>query len=214
MKIPKIIHKIWVGDKPAPMKWINTWIEKHKSWEHILWDNEKVFGRTWINQKHIDYYVKKKLWHGVADIIRYEILYEYGGIVSGADSICKNPIDELFDNEFELFTPVSDFGQFIENPESLKGISASPLYASTKGHKFVKKMIDGITKMKRVSTPYKSVGNRYTKNMIMKHKPKIKLFPAYYLVPTSKNGMRYKGKGKIYAEHEWGATFNTYHKGV
>ena len=87
MKIPKIIHKIWVGDKPAPMKWINTWVEKHPDWEHILWDNDKVYSRKWINEKHIGQYTEEGLWHGVADIIRYEILYEYGGIVSGEDSI-------------------------------------------------------------------------------------------------------------------------------
>ena len=158
MKIPKIIHKIWVGDKPAPMKWINTWVEKHPDWEHILWDNDKVYSRKWINEKHIGQYTEEGLWHGVADIIRYEILYEYGGIVSGADSICINPIDELFDNDYELFVPVDDWGQFIENPTSIEEIRVSPLYASTKGHQFVKKMIEGITKMERVGTPYKSVG--------------------------------------------------------
>lgn len=214
MKIPKIIHKIWVGDKPAPMKWIDTWKDKHPSWEHVLWDNEMVYSRKWINQKHIDYYTKEKIWHGVADIVRYEILYEYGGIVSGADSVCINPIDELFDNDYELFTPVSDFGQFIESPTTVKGISVSPIYASVKGHDFLKKMIDGIKIKKSVGVPYKSVGNRYSKEMILKHKPNIKLFPAYYLVPTFKDGTRYTGNGKIYAEHYWGATFDVYDKGV
>ncbi len=214
MKIPKIIHKIWVGDKPAPTRWINTWVEKHPDWEHILWDNDKVYSRKWINEKHIGQYTEEGLWHGVADIIRYEILYEYGGIVSGADSICINPIDELFDNDYELFVPVDDWGQFIENPTSIEEIRVSPLYASTKGHQFVKKMIEGITKMERVGTPYKSVGNRYTKKMILKYKPRIKLLPAYHLVPTYKDGTRYKGNGKIYAEHKWGSTFHNYDKGV
>jgi len=213
MKIPKIIHKIWVGDKPAPMKWINTWKDKHPSWEHILWDNDKVYSRDWINQEHIGEYTEKGIWHGVADIIRYEILYEYGGIVSGADSVCLEPIDELFDNDYELFTPVSD-KKFSDNPMLSEDIDTSPIYASVKGYEFIKKMIDGIGEIKELKAPYRSVGNHYTKHMLLKHKPNIKLLPAYHLVPTFKDGTRYTGNGKIYAEHYWGATFDIYDNGV
>ncbi|HNX82400.1 MAG TPA: hypothetical protein PKL77_09670, partial [Candidatus Omnitrophota bacterium] len=75
VSIPKIIHQLWIGDKPAPEKWLKTWKEKHPGWEYRFWDNDAVYGRRWINQKHIDYYTERKQWHGVADVCTYEILH-------------------------------------------------------------------------------------------------------------------------------------------
>ena len=30
IKIPKIIHQLWIGPKPAPTVFMNTWKEKHE----------------------------------------------------------------------------------------------------------------------------------------------------------------------------------------
>lgn len=43
------------------------------------------------------------MWHGIADIVRYEILFEFGGIMQNLNSKCIEPIDDLFDNDYELF---------------------------------------------------------------------------------------------------------------
>ena len=29
IKIPKIIHQLWIGQKPAPTVFMNTWKKKH-----------------------------------------------------------------------------------------------------------------------------------------------------------------------------------------
>ena len=34
-------------------------------------------------------------WNGKADILRWEILYKYGGVFVDADSICIEPFDKL-----------------------------------------------------------------------------------------------------------------------
>ena len=38
MSIPKIIHQLWIGPKPAPTKLMNTWKEKHEKlgYEYIF----------------------------------------------------------------------------------------------------------------------------------------------------------------------------------
>ena len=43
--------------------------------------------------------------NGQADIIRWEILYEYGGFFQDADSICVEPIDNDMLNVFILVLP-------------------------------------------------------------------------------------------------------------
>ena len=35
--IPKIIHQIWIGPRPAPEKLMATWKEKNPSFEYIRW---------------------------------------------------------------------------------------------------------------------------------------------------------------------------------
>ena len=36
MSIPKIIHQLWIGPKPAPINLMNTWKEKHPDFEYIF----------------------------------------------------------------------------------------------------------------------------------------------------------------------------------
>ena len=44
-KIPKIIHQIWIGDKPAPTKFMDTWRDKNPDFEYIRWNEEEFIKR-------------------------------------------------------------------------------------------------------------------------------------------------------------------------
>ena len=39
-KIPKIIHQLWIGNKPAPTNMMNTWKEKNPEFEYIFWNED------------------------------------------------------------------------------------------------------------------------------------------------------------------------------
>ena len=134
MKIPKIIHQIWVGDKPAPKKWLKTWQDIHYDWKYILWDNENIKRLKLRNQEQFDFYWKQKRWHGVADILRYEILFQFGGIMPGADSECKRRVDKLFNDEkYDCYAVVNDCGKFQDEPDlTFKDANISPLYGCVK----------------------------------------------------------------------------------
>jgi len=196
-KIPKILHHLWVGPKPAPMEWINTWREKHPDWEHILWDNDKVFGRKWRNQRLIDEYKKQECWHGVADVARYEILYEMGGLHPGADTICKHNTEELWADGFELYA-------VYENEEVRPGL-ITPLYASVPGHWFVDELIKGLEK-KEATEPWLTTGNKYMQEMVAGYMPPMMILPSYRFNPRHYTGVTYQGTGKVYAEQQWGTT--------
>ena len=86
-KIPKIFHQIWLGQSPPAVKraWINNnhkKLLKEGGWTIMLW------GSDTLNSTHFPKtykYIKKaismnKPWAMVADIMRYEILYKYGGV--------------------------------------------------------------------------------------------------------------------------------------
>ncbi len=210
LTIPKIMHTIWVGEKPAPMKWINTWKEKHPDWTHIFHDNESIFGRTWRNQRLIDVYRERKNWPGVADLARYEILFEMGGAMHGADFICNQPIDELFTD------PAYDCYTLYENEIAAPGL-ISPLFACTKGNAFANTLIEGLKDVEP-GEPWKTTGNLYMQKQIERDMPAtLKIWPSYTFLPVHWSGETYKGDGKVYGTHEWGSTFvkqNKYSEGV
>lgn len=94
-RIPKIIHQIWVGGKPLPAfykKLSESWKKMHPDWHYILWTDEDVKKMKLDNQ---DLYNKAKLGSEKANILRYQILREYGGVYVDMDFECVKPLDIL-----------------------------------------------------------------------------------------------------------------------
>lgn len=96
--IPKRIHQVWIGPYPPPWKWIDSFrrdfVSAFPGWEYFLWRPEDIAGLDLINR---DLYDKEQYLAGKADILRYEILYRFGGIYIDADAQWLNgkPLDEL-----------------------------------------------------------------------------------------------------------------------
>lgn len=92
IEIPKIIHQIWLGDKPKPeyyKRFRDTWLIKNPDFEYILWDDGKVKDLKLINQK---------LYNSISnpgaksDVLRYELLYIFGGIYVDTDFECLKSV--------------------------------------------------------------------------------------------------------------------------
>lgn len=194
--IPKILHRIWVGPHKRPTEWMDTWKEKHPDWEFKTWDNDSVKG--FIKQKEIDDCINKGLYHGAADIIRYEVLYKYGGVIAPADSICLHPIDELLEIEEDAFCC---YQHEIKRPGLL-----SPHLGTTKGNKLMAELIDRIPK--DIGTPWIQTGNKLLTDVVEELNYPIKIYPSHYFIPIYNDGS--KQEGKAYAEHLWGTTRNIY----
>lgn len=196
MKIPRLIHVVWIGSEPAPTKWINTWADKNPDWEFHYWDNDRVFGREWQNQEMIDFYLEKtkedsfKLasggtmhherakyfqWHVIADIIRYEILYEYGGYMPGADSECLRSINDKFGDE-AIYTVNTGhlYAHLYENEfqayrkRRFAPENASPILASVPKHPFLEKCIEELPK-REWGEAVDTTGNVFMGEMIRKY---------------------------------------------
>lgn len=210
LTIPRIYHTFWVGSRPAPMEWINSWKEKNPEWEHKLWGNEEIFGRTWRNQELVDFYREREIWAGVADVVRLEILLENGGFAAGADSICLEPVDELFtDPAFDAYTSYEN--------EVVTGELMSPLLACTQGNKLARALIMMLTvkwennRDKVGLVPWKTTGNLFMMHAVKALEyPRLKIFPSHYLLPEHHSGVKYQGTDKVYAHHMWGTGKNAY----
>jgi mannosyltransferase OCH1-like enzyme len=96
--IPKIIHQIWIGPNPPPWEWINTFrrdfTSQHPDWEYHLWRDEAIQKLEFTNKQ---LYAQEEQWSAKADILRYELLYKYGGIYIDADSrwLNQKPLNDL-----------------------------------------------------------------------------------------------------------------------
>lgn len=108
-KIPKIIHQIWIGNQKIPKKlqtYQKTWIKHHADWEYKFWDNERVNQYNFANENLKFLFFKKSLTLGErVDILRYDILYKYGGIYADMDCLCLKSFD-IFVHSYDFFAGI------------------------------------------------------------------------------------------------------------
>ncbi|WP_195155533.1 glycosyltransferase [Candidatus Protochlamydia phocaeensis] len=105
-KIPKVIHLVWLGAPPNEevFRVRDSWIKHHPEqagWQVKLWTNEDV--GAIIEQKRREFPAVGKAWDVAtkwaekADIARYCILHEHGGLYADSDLPCYGPVDDLHD---------------------------------------------------------------------------------------------------------------------
>lgn len=128
LRIPKIFHRIWVGDKPLPEEFIkfgDTWQEHHPDWHMALWTSPKQ-----IVSRNLDCVPMARNASQLSDIMRYEILYAFGGIYLDTDFICQKNVEALLSD--------ASFVGAGEKPDML----SAGFIAAVPEHRIVKKAID------------------------------------------------------------------------
>lgn len=92
--IPKIIHQIWLGSPlPENLKILQkTWQQKHPDWEYHLWTDKDI---EKIGLEKIELYKKTKNFGAKSDILRYELLYKFGGLYVDTDFECLKSFSGL-----------------------------------------------------------------------------------------------------------------------
>ena len=79
--IPRTLHVIWVGDESKrPDNCIATWRQHNPGWTVRVWGNAELGSYGWVNSRHMHAMAAREL-NGVADLMRWEILYNEGGFV-------------------------------------------------------------------------------------------------------------------------------------
>jgi hypothetical protein len=202
--IPKIIHQIWIGPKKMPEKYMDTWRDKNPEWTYMRWTDETIkehYPKGFINQKHID---SIEEWAGKADIMRYEILHDFGGFYADADSICTNSLDDHF-LEHDCFAG-------FENEQARGNLIANGYIGATEKCKLMKFLIDGIKRKSTVSfketgeMAWQTVGPLYFTKRIIELRYPISIYPSFVFIPEHYTGIKYTGSGKSYSHQLWGST--------
>jgi mannosyltransferase OCH1-like enzyme len=207
--IPKIIHQLWIGPKGAPTKFMDSWRDKHPEYEYIRW-SESVIKERGLHLSCTDKINDMEEINGKADIIRWEILYHYGGIFLDADSICIEPLNEI----------ITDCKAFAiwENEQCRQGLVAPGAMGFPPKHPLVRACIEWIQQndvnVKRTGKrAWKTVGPGLLTQMYQTGKyPDMTILPSYYFLPQHYSGLEYRGHARIFSHQEWGSTKNHYDK--
>jgi mannosyltransferase OCH1-like enzyme len=200
---PRLLHHIWVGPKAPPRQWMDTWPKLHPKWRYVVWNDDTVFRRKWRNQRLVNAYADQQEWRGVADVIRYEILHEHGGVMPGADSECLKPVDELLEGEGITAWAV------YEHEVAAPGL-ITPVYAAKPCALFLEAMIRKVGEAS-AGEPWKCVGNLLMQS-VYESRPwfDVKVWPSWMFNPEHYSGAKHEGPEQPYARQHWGSTKGSY----
>ena len=93
MRIPRVIHRVWLGDKEMPDEYVRfgrSWAEHHPDWEMRLWTDREL-----PPLEHPAALERCRNFGEASDVLRYEILKRFGGVYVDTDVECLRPIDDL-----------------------------------------------------------------------------------------------------------------------
>jgi mannosyltransferase OCH1-like enzyme len=206
-QIPKIIHQLWIGDKPAPTRMMDTWRDMNPEFEYIRWSEAE------FKKREMKFICKKRIQemdeiNGKADIQRWEILYKYGGVFIDADSYCVSPIDD------QLMKTKAFAGW--EHEQLRPGLVATGTMGFPPNHALVSAAINWIMAncvdpKKIKAAAWQSVGpGLLTRMLNTKIYKDVHIFPSYYFLPIHCTGHVYNKHGQVYAYQEWGSTKKSY----
>lgn len=209
--IPRIIHQIWIGNLPCPTKMMETWRNHHPDFEYKLWTDEDIHTET-----HESWVCKNQMrlcpeLCGIADIMRLEILWKYGGIFIDADSVCIEPLNDFIMNR-------SGFAVF-ENETIRPELIANGVIGFCKEHPLVGDMIQEIksgildSQIPRMQS-WKVLGPGLITRFLNTGKySDVSVFPSYYFFPEHHTKIPiYDGHKKIYAHQWWGTSNQSYNE--
>lgn len=130
--IPKIIHQIWLGgDLPDEYKrFTESWHKFNPSWQYKLWTAWDVPS---LNMEKKDLFDKATNYGPKGDIMRHEILRQYGGLYVDTDFECIRSFDDL--SWLDFFCGISTDAKLILH---------CALVACVPNHPIINKCIDDL----------------------------------------------------------------------
>jgi Glycosyltransferase sugar-binding region containing DXD motif len=94
LRIPRTIHRIWLGDEPMPAeheRFGESFLAHHRGWKMRLWTDAD------LAELEIDEPERRhaRSPSELSNLVRYEILARFGGIYVDTDVECRRPLTTL-----------------------------------------------------------------------------------------------------------------------
>lgn len=226
IKIPQVVHFIWIGPKPFPkesVKNVLSWIKFNPDCIFKFWtDRERAdlpdkLKINFINQEDFNFFEKEyeesENYGQKSDLLRYEILYREGGIYVDHDVECFQSFFPLV-NRFHFFcglepphVPIGDSMITVCN-NLIGSIACHPILEKTilrikHDWEPLKKLYGGDTPDKKIKRVFYSTflpfSESVSQNVFSENDINIVLPPSYFNSIGSNKG--------IFAHHEYASTW-------
>lgn len=144
--IPKLIHWIWLGRKKLPTEFLPKWQAEFNDWLQVIWDEEKI--RTYLGETITKDMAEQALTYAeMSDILRLEILRQYGGVYLDCDV-------ELVKGEPDIFDALQDIEcGFVHHRKQLL---SNWIIVSVPRHAFIIRLLEQIKSGQRHINRYDS----------------------------------------------------------
>lgn len=226
-RIPKAVHLIWLGPRPFPresVENIRTWLAHHPDWTFYYWtDRKRIPPCKEMKVRDVKDFEFKFLgkqfeesrnWGEKSDILRYEILYQEGGVYIDHDANCLRPFHGL-NTGYDFYACLEMPHEGIDNRALTAGIG---IIGSKPSHPVIREAIqlvlsrweamaekfagtDPLVQARLVSyRTYIALTLALKKNLNLPGNQDI-IFPACYFYPKH-------GLPGFYSEHFYGTTWN------
>lgn len=199
-----------------------TWSTKNPSWDYIVWTLEDFESRPRLivgdsmtssfvvsgprivlrNRALFDAFYD--VYHAQADILRYEILYQYGGIYVDADSECLRPLDNSLRNDENFACRENDHDPPLLANSFLGAMPGSSLYGAVL-EELGKLNVNAIANEEREvlsKAAWVLTGPACLSEVANRDGHKITIHPGYFFASH--------GEAGLYARHWLGSTNRTY----
>ncbi|NBW15782.1 MAG: hypothetical protein EBR82_48125 [Caulobacteraceae bacterium] len=198
----KVINVIWIGDaSKEPTACIESWA--HGGYEVRVHDNNTLASRPWRLHKKMKYFLENGEINGVADCMRWELMYEEGNFWVDADLSKTRELPDFF---LEL-DAIAAWENEVERP----GLIACGFMAFKPKDPLIKHIID--TLVNKPNLPAKAwevVGPKaLTDAFNTKNPDNLTILPSHFFYPRHLTGRTHTSTVN-FANHFWGSTFNSY----
>jgi mannosyltransferase OCH1-like enzyme len=166
--IPRILHQIWVGGEPFPddfASYQRSWQKHHPDWELRFWTEDNLPEK--VHRPEVLERLRTPAER--SDILRLDVLYQFGGVYMDTDFECCRPIDDL----------IGDADFFVADLKP--GRPNNALIGSVPGHEILERAMREATFREYPGYDKNGTGPLFL-NTVLKDYPDILVFapPMFY----------------------------------
>lgn len=169
-----------------------------------MWGEKELSKRTWRNQDAIESLYGAQRFCGVADLMRWEILYNEGGFAIDADSECVRPLEEwLFPTKVVAWRNCEY--------ESHQLIANGYVYSAAR-HPVIDAVLQRMSAITDplADDPWKLTGPvPFTETIRCLRSPDVTMWPSFLMMPTHWDGFTFNSS-LVFARQHWGSTHRSY----
>lgn len=199
LRIPRTIHQIWLGS-PVPAvfrNWMETW-SSLQGWEYRLWTDKEIKDLFLYNRTLYD---QSTNFGEKSDILRLEILEQFGGVYADVDLECLQPdIFEELHHSFDFYIGFEPLEHGFTNKFNIFKV-CNAIIASAPHHPLLKDLIENLKAnylaYKKCCTAVQKTGPSYLTRIICEHElsgvhnKRNMYLPCTFFYPTSEPETRY-----------------------